>query len=801
MADAETVVACGCWNLRVRSGRMLSSIEASRVAQDVLSAPFGPRAPWCVGGDAPPPPSACPCGSFNLCGVRAHLPEAAHTSRVYVELAGNGHAGARAALRFDAVGALRRWARLSASGARRRATCSAASNAHWRRVRAQAHALGDGGTAVAREPAYDWTYETDYVGCLGGDAVEAVVARATSPWGRSAADDEGRAIFDAAGDGYDGEDADDGVDPASKESMAAHWRVHAPVFSQEVPLVEDLLHDNGISRISVCVVVTNVSWFVLVRSLRAVLGQLATLRDARYFGRCDSPIIRRALTASDATDPKKVKAVTLAGEPENSGRPARRRHMPRTDVGLAPVLRERPEAWWKPKWLRQSQRLDVSRYFADQWREAPLKAPQTAEHEAAPTLLGVVRRASDGPRQLSDICEATSVSAVAMVPADGALECAFVAAAALEDGSAVLFEPQKAQGPFEAHFEATILPRPCAEAGRPAPRIVAVALTADGTLFFGCANGAVHSFEPAERRDDDGCSHDDDCASSAHERRPRGYALILSACSQASPAAMRLVAAGGTVALAHGAARPLTIISEGRASAVDLQSKDESRTVVAMRFSRGSPALVAALSDGCVATVSADGAGRFAVRRVLACSEAPTGVAATGKWCAAGCYAKAVKLWAIDDAAGDRVTTASCATVRSRRAAASTAPSSTSSPRMSTAVLRWSARRSVPRASSGASVGRPSRTRSPARAPCAASSARPLPRWRCARERRCWPSTGAPRSASSTSEGRLNAWRAPSTLRRRMRRRRRSSASTAATAPSCTSAGSRGKEKSLRWPP
>ena len=298
-------IRCGDWEICVSPGPMLRSVETRSLCQSW----FSPRHPWCVGGKGPPPD--CPCGSLDLCGVAAHVPEAVH-GRSFVECV---HAPSQTRLSLDALHALKAWAALSARRDARGDFAKCDRSTFWDAAEARATVATLGGADARIKPAqaWDWTFETDYAGRLGrvgdgapvgsrvGDVIDGTLA--SRLWKTSAA--AGGAapapawVRDARAASMTG-----------KEAVERAWRSEPAELRESVPFYQDLLHDEGLASLECSVVVTASTWFVLLRSTVVVLGKAATVREAKFF--CDGTDVFRSLSEKRCASPRTVSLRHLA---------------------------------------------------------------------------------------------------------------------------------------------------------------------------------------------------------------------------------------------------------------------------------------------------------------------------------------------------------------------------------------------------------------------------------------------------------------------------------------------------------
>lgn len=154
------------------------------------------------------------------------------------------HEASGAQVRFSAESALAGWVRADLPPLQ----VSIAQG--WKATRER-----DIATANASVITYDWTYTTDYIGDVRdstGGSLEAAFAATTTPIDR--------ALLLAR-------------DPI--------------LFTEEVPLYESELDDNGVCVCSVRVRVMPRCWFVLLRFWLRVDGTVVRLREARYFAKFD----------------------------------------------------------------------------------------------------------------------------------------------------------------------------------------------------------------------------------------------------------------------------------------------------------------------------------------------------------------------------------------------------------------------------------------------------------------------------------------------------------------------------------
>ncbi|KAH8056995.1 Myb-related protein B [Aureococcus anophagefferens] len=290
-----------------------------------VTAPMPPMMQHPPAASGPPPtsrgpPPDCPCGSLDLCGVAAHVPEAVH-GRSFVECV---HAPSQTRLSLDALHALKAWAALSARRDSRGEFAKCDRSTFWDAAEARATVATLGGADAKIKPAqaWDWTFETDYAGRLGrvgdgepvgsrvGDVIDGTLA--SRLWKTSAA--AGGAapapawVPDARAASMTG-----------KEAVERAWRSEPAELRESVPFYQDLLHDEGLASLECSVVVTMTTWFVLLRSTVVVLGKAATVREAKFF--CDGKDVFRSLAEKRCASPRTVSLRHLAPRLEDGAWP------------------------------------------------------------------------------------------------------------------------------------------------------------------------------------------------------------------------------------------------------------------------------------------------------------------------------------------------------------------------------------------------------------------------------------------------------------------------------------------------
>ena len=222
------------WRFRACAGPISGAPALLAMARG-LSDPFTPGeaaiSPFCVHG-ATRSLRPCVCGSALVMGVRMHLPEATFgANSLIIE-----HAQSGFALAFTADGALRSWARDSILTDRHMVRAAPADQAVWRSRVAAAQERASHGV--------DWTFCCADYGGDTGDAVADGRGRngASAPVlalpGLAPPPAPAAPVREAAWQVHEG----DGID------MDLLRRRDPILWSAEVPLYEDHLHDQGVVR-------------------------------------------------------------------------------------------------------------------------------------------------------------------------------------------------------------------------------------------------------------------------------------------------------------------------------------------------------------------------------------------------------------------------------------------------------------------------------------------------------------------------------------------------------------------------
>jgi hypothetical protein len=267
-----------------------------------LADPYAPGEaavhPFCVHG-ATRSLKPCVCGSALVMGVKMHLPEATFGANKLMLT----HEPSGFVLSFTAEGALRAWARDSVLSDRElHIRVAPAEKAVWRsRV------------AAAQErtsQAVDWTFcsgeyggddhGTGGGGGGGGGGVGGAGAATALPGLPKPALSAGAtARSGAAGGGATSVRGAAAPSPSGARGPAVVWREHEGsgldmdllrrrdeiVWSAEVPLYEDHLHDQGVSTLIARIRVMPQCFLVLLRHTLRVDGRLMQQREVRVFHR------------------------------------------------------------------------------------------------------------------------------------------------------------------------------------------------------------------------------------------------------------------------------------------------------------------------------------------------------------------------------------------------------------------------------------------------------------------------------------------------------------------------------------
>ena len=334
--------------------------------------------PFCVHG-ATRSLKPCMCGSALVMGVRMHMPEAVFGANRLVL----SHKESGFTLVFNAEGALRCWARDSVVGdATSYAKCAPAEMPVWRQ---RMHAA-----SLRTSTAVDWTFccgdyggereeeseggpdaygggSSDDVACTG-DASEVAckggscgapnnlapimsgligLQKTASGGGKKAPNTAGG----SAGHGAGGE-------APTRKPHGGEWREHRGpgldmallkrreeiLYSAEVPLYEDHLHDHGLSSLTVRIRVMSSCFLVLLRHTLRIDGVLIMQRESRVFHKFGDPVVIRShrkaqkplppLPSSAALRavPPHHASATLRAPPAQPMQPATRMPPPPTDA-------------------------------------------------------------------------------------------------------------------------------------------------------------------------------------------------------------------------------------------------------------------------------------------------------------------------------------------------------------------------------------------------------------------------------------------------------------------------------------
>ena len=257
-------------------------LALGRHLADPYSSGESQQTPFCVHG-ASRSLKPCMCGSALVMGVRMHMPEAVFGANALVLT----HRASGFRLTFDAEGALREWARDSVimeSSTR----VAPAELPVWRE---RMHAA-----KLRTTTAVDWTFCcADYA----GDREEKASGEATSAPPPPAAAVVGGPLVGLltsarpspvpSGQSCDG-DAKEGA-----TATPTAWRPHCGpgidmallrrrdeiIWSADLPLYEDHLHDNGVSELRVRIRVMPTCFFVLMRHTLRIDGVLVQQREVR----------------------------------------------------------------------------------------------------------------------------------------------------------------------------------------------------------------------------------------------------------------------------------------------------------------------------------------------------------------------------------------------------------------------------------------------------------------------------------------------------------------------------------------
>ena len=271
--------------------------------------------PFCVHG-ATRSLKPCMCGSALVMGVRMHLPEAVFGDNSLVIT----HRESGFTLAFTAEGALKCWARDSVKGDHDSSSvrCAPAELPVWRKRMVA--------STMRTSTAVDWTFCcADYAGDEPR-AEDARIASAAATFCCAAAPQQSGVMGGLVGFGS--------TSSTSAQKKAARARVVQPVpawrphrgagldmdllrqreeilWSADIPLYEDNLHDNGVSEVRVRARVMASCFLVLFRHTLRVDGVQIQQREVRVFHKFGSGVVLRSVRSARKAVPPLPSAAAL----------------------------------------------------------------------------------------------------------------------------------------------------------------------------------------------------------------------------------------------------------------------------------------------------------------------------------------------------------------------------------------------------------------------------------------------------------------------------------------------------------